>query len=350
MPFAAYGTWENAGNTIRHGSLEDEGKGRGAFLQFAESATVQLKVASSYISEEQAILNVTRELGQYATLEETRDAARETWNQHLSRIVVEGNSEADKATFYSCFFRASLFSRKFYELKRDGTPYYFSPYDGKVHDGYLFTDTGLWDTFRAQFPLNALLYPTMHGRYMQALLDAQKQCGWLPSWSFPNEQGSMIGNHAISLLADAWAKGIRSFDPAQALEAYHHEANNKGPWGPANGRDGYKAYNEAGYVPYPQYREATAKTLEYAYDDFCGYTLAKATGNKQYVELFGQRMFNYKNVFDASTGFMRGKDVNGGWVKNFDPVEWGGPFTEGNGWHWLWSVFHDIKGLKTIGR
>lgn len=347
-PFSEYGTWENAGNTIQYGNPGDEGKGRGAFIQFTEGATVQLKVASSYISEEQATLNLTRELGEQSTLEATRAAAKETWNQHLSRILVEGNSEANKATFYSCFFRASLFSRKFYELTRNGTPYYFSPYDGKVHDGYMFTDTGLWDTFRAQFPLNALLYPTMHGRYMQALLAAQKQCGWLPSWSFPNEQGSMIGNHAISLLADAWAKDIRSFDPVQALEAYHHESSNKGPWGPANGRDGHKEYNEFGYVPYPQYREATAKTLEYAYDDFCGYTLAKATGNTKYMQLFGQKMFNYKNVFDTSTRFMRGKDKNGTWMKNFDPVEWGGPFTEGNAWHWLWSVFHDINGLKNL--
>jgi predicted alpha-1,2-mannosidase len=348
QPFVAHGTWENTGNTIQFGNLGDEGKGRGAFLQFAAGATVQLKVASSYISEEQATLNIKRELGSYPTLEATRAAAKATWNQHLSRIVVEGNSEADKATFYSCFFRASLFSRKFYELNEQGAPYYFSPYDGQVHNGYLFTDTGLWDTFRAQFPLNALLYPTMHGRYMQGLLEAQKQCGWLPSWSFPNEQGSMIGNHAISLLADAWAKGIRSFDPAQALEAYAHESANKGPWGPANGRDGYKEYNETGYVPYPAYREATAKTLEYAYDDFCGYALAKATGNTKYQELFGRRMFNYKNVFDSTTGFMRGKDRTGNWIKNFDPIEWGGPFTEGNAWHWLWSVFHDINGLQSL--
>lgn len=347
-PFTNYGTWENTTGAIHPGNLQGEGKGTGVYLQFKEGATVQVKTASSYISEEQAKLNLSRELGNHKTLEQTKAAAKKIWNEHLSRITVEGGTEEDKATFYSCFFRASLFSRKFYELDKAGKPYYFSPYDGTVHNGYMFTDTGFWDTFRAQFPLNALLHPQMHGRYMQALLDANKQCGWLPSWSFPNEQGSMIGNHAISLLADAWAKGIRTFDPNAALEAYYHEANNKGPWGPANGRDGYKEYNALGYVPYPKYREATAKTLEYAYDDFCAYTLATAVKHEKYKQGFEKKMFNYQHVFDSTTRFMRGKDEKGNWLKDFDPIEWGGPYTEGNAWHYLWSVFHDINGLKKL--
>jgi predicted alpha-1,2-mannosidase len=347
-PFTAYGTWENASGSIQAGKPAGEGKGVGAYLQFKEGAVVQAKTASSYISEEQAMLNLQQELGAHKSLEQTKAAAKKTWNEHLSRILVEGGAEADKATFYSCFFRASLFSRKFYELDKNGHPCYFSPYDGKVHEGYMFTDTGFWDTFRAQFPLNALLYPQMHGRYMQALLDAYKQCGWLPSWSFPNEQGSMIGNHAITLLADAWAKGIHTFDPTTALEAYHHESNNKGPWGPANGRDGYLEYNRLGYVPYPKYREATAKTLEYAYDDFCAYALATATKQDKYRPRFEKKMWNYRNVFDSTTGFMRGKDENGSWLKNFDPIEWGGAYTEGNAWHYLWSVFHDVNSLKKM--
>jgi predicted alpha-1,2-mannosidase len=344
-PFAAYGTWENRNNTIQPNNTEGDGNGIGAYIQFTDGAKVQAKVASSYISEEQAMLNLTRELGGDKNLEDTKRKAGKIWNDHLARILVEGDNEDDKATFYSCFFRASLFSRKFYEVDSAGRAYYFSPYDGKVHYGYMFTDTGFWDTFRAQFPLTALLYPTQHGRYMQALLDAKDQCGWLPSWSFPNEHGSMIGNHAISLLTDAWAKGIRTFDPKRALDAYHHEANNKGPWGPANGRDGFREYNGLGYVPYPKFREATAKTLEYAYDDFCGYNLAKMAGNQHYEKEFGSKMYNYKHVFDASVGFMNGKDSMGKWKANFDPVEWGGPFTEGNAWHYLWSVFHDVNGL-----
>lgn len=345
QPIVNFGTWENKEGKIRPGVHADEGKGVGAYLQFAPGASVQVKVASSYISAAQAALNLKRELGADKSLEVTKAHAAKVWNKHLATVLVEGGTPEDLATFYSCYFRASLFSRKFYEIDAKGRPYYFSPYDGKIHYGYIYTDTGFWDTFRAQFPLNALLYPTMQGRYTAELLEAQKQCGWLPSWSFPNEQGSMIGNHSISLLADAWMKGIHSFDAKQALDAYFHEVNNKGPWGPANGRDGFKFYNTLGYVPYPEVREATAKTLEYAYDDFCAYTLAKATGQTEYARLFASRMYNYKNVFNPSTDFMQGRNAEGAWSENFDPVEWGGPFTEGNAWHWVWSVFHDIHGL-----
>jgi predicted alpha-1,2-mannosidase len=347
-PIKSYGTWENRNNTISADSLSAEGRGKGAYIEFQAGAKVQVKTASSYISMDQAELNLKRELAADKTLEQTKAKAAAVWNKSLGKIVVEGGSQADLETFYSCFFRASLFSRKFYEIGTDGKPYYFSPYDGKVHSGYIYTDTGFWDTFRAQFPLNALIHPEMHGRYVASMIDAYKQCGWLPSWSFPSEAGSMIGNHAISLFTDAWAKGLRTFDPKEALDAYHHEAMNKGPWGPANGRDGVKEYNELGYVPYPKYRESTAKTLEYAYDDYCGYELARLTDNKKYMDIFEKPMYNYKNVYDASTRFMRGKGLDGQWTKNFDPYEWGGPFTEGNAWHYHWSVFQDTKGLINL--
>ncbi|RZL17921.1 MAG: glycoside hydrolase family 92 protein, partial [Pedobacter sp.] len=348
QPIQAYGTWDNKSNNVLPDSLFAEGRGKGAYIEFKAGTKVQVKTASSYISAEQAQLNLDRELGADKTLEQTKAKAAAVWNKSLGRVAVEGGTKEDKETFYSCFFRASLFSRKFYEINKAGKPYYFSPYDGQVHDGYMFTDTGFWDTFRAQFPLNTLMHPEMHGQYMQAMIDAYKQCKWLPSWSFPSEGGSMIGNHAISLLTDAWAKGIRTFDPKEALDAYYHEAMNKGPWGPANGRDGVKEYNELGYVPYPNYRESTAKTLEYAYDDYCGYELARMTGNKKYMEIFEKPMYNYKNVYDPSTRFMRGKGIDGTWTKNFDPIEWGGPFTEGNAWHYHWSVFQDTKGLINL--
>ncbi len=347
-PFATHGTWDNRSGEIVKGSLTEEGRGKGAYVQFKDGETVQARIASSYISPEQAELNLEQELGKHRKLEITKAAAAEAWNKHLGRVLVEGGTEEEKATFYSCFFRASLFSRRFYEYKQSGKPYYFSPYDGRIYEGYMYTDTGFWDTFRAQFPLNSLLHPTMHGRYVSALLDAQEQCGWLPSWSFPGEAGSMIGNHAISLLADAWVKGIRTFDPQKALDAYYHEATNKGPWGPANGRDGWKEYFTLGYVPYPQYREATAKTLEYAYDDFCGYQLAKETGNSFYEGVFAKQMFNYRNLYDPKTRFMRGRHRNGEWVGSFDPFEWGGPYTEGNAWHYHWSVFQDVQGLINL--
>ena len=338
-PFVSYGTWENRKNTIQKNNLSREGEGIGAYVQFAKGSKVQAKVSTSYISPEQAEVTMTRELGKHSSVEVTKQAAADVWNQ-----LVDGGSEEDMKTFYSCMFRANLFSHKFYEEKEDGSPYYYSPYDEKIHDGYMFTDNGFWDTFRSQFPLTNILHPTMQGQYMQALLDAQEQCGWLPSWSFPSETGGMVGNHSISLLTDAWVKGIRTFDPEKALKAYAHEAMNKGPWGGANGRVRWKDYYQLGYIPYPESMGSTAQTLEYCYDDFCAYQLAKMTGNKFYEEVFARQIYNYKNVYDPSVGFMRGRKLDGSWA-DFDAFEWGGPYCEGNAWHYNWSVFHDVQGL-----
>ena len=343
-PFVSYGTWENRKNTIQKNNLSREGEGIGAYVQFAKGSMVQAKVSTSYISPEQAEVTMTRELGKHSSVEVTKQAAADVWNQLLNRVLVDGGSEEDMKTFYSCMFRANLFSHKFYEEKEDGSPYYYSPYDEKIHDGYMFTDNGFWDTFRSQFPLTNILHPTMQGQYMQALLDAQEQCGWLPSWSFPSETGGMVGNHSISLLTDAWVKGIRTFDPEKALKAYAHEAMNKGPWGGANGRVRWKDYYQLGYIPYPESMGSTAQTLEYCYDDFCAYQLAKMTGNKFYEEVFARQIYNYKNVYDPSVGFMRGRKLDGSWA-DFDAFEWGGPYCEGNAWHYNWSVFHDVQGL-----
>jgi predicted alpha-1,2-mannosidase len=347
-PFQAYGTWENKQNTTTAGKLSDEGNGIGAYIQFKKGEKVQARIASSYISPEQAQITWERELGKHKTLEQTKAAGAAVWNQLLNRVLVEGGTEAQKATFYSCLFRANLFSRQFFEYDASGKPYYYSPYDNKVHDGYMYTDNGFWDTFRSQFPLTNILHPTMQGRYMQALLDAQKQCGWLPAWSFPGETGGMLGNHAISLLTDAWVKGIRTFSPDSALKAYAHEAMNKGPWGGANGRAGWKEYWQLGYVPYPESEGSTAQTLEYTYDDFCAWQLAKMTGNTFYQNIFARQLYNYRNVFDSTTGFMRGRKINGEWKPDFDPYVWGGPYTEGNAWHYNWSVFHDVQGFINL--
>lgn len=347
-PFISFGTWENNDNTVQKDNATKEGKGAGAYIQFKKGSVVTAKVASSYISPEIAEVTLNRELSGFKNFNQTKQAAADIWNKLFNRVLVEGGTEEQMATFYSCLFRANLFSRQFFEYDKNNNPVYYSPYDAKVHNGYMYTDNGFWDTFRSQFPLTNILHPTQQGRYMQALLDAQKQCGWFPAWSCPSETGGMLGNHAISLLTDAWVKGIRTFDPKQTLEAYAHEAMNKGPWGGANGRAGWKEYWQLGYVPYPVSEGSTAQTLEYAYDDFCAYQLAKMTGNTFYEKIFARQMYNYKNVYDSTTGFMRGRMLNGEWTPNFDAYEWGGPYCEGNAWHYTWSVFHDVQGYINL--
>lgn len=347
-PFESYGTWTGHEGIISAGNAEVKDDYAGAYIQFKRGSKVQAKIASSYISHEQAELTLKQELSGFKSIEQTRIAAKEAWNKQLGKIQVEGGSEELKATFYSCFFRSMLFPRKFYEHDEEGKPIYYSPYDGKIHKGLMFTDNGFWDTFRAQFPLNAILHPEFHGNYITSLITAYEQSGWLPSWSFPGHSGGMIGNHALPLIADAWAKGFRDYDPKVAMKAMFHEATNKGPGGPANGREGWKDYFIYGYVSYPDYREATAKTLEYCYNDWCAMEFAKMTGQPFYENLFKRQIYNYKNVFDPSVGFMRGRQNDGSWYPNFDATEWGGPFTEGSAWHYLWSVFHDVQGLINL--
>jgi predicted alpha-1,2-mannosidase len=344
-PFASYGTWNKAGNALTSGNSMAEDDYVQAYIQFSKGVTVNVRVASSFISPEQAEQNFQQELSGFSRLEDATNAAAAAWNRQLGKVEVEGGTPEEKATFYSCFFRSMLFPRQFFEYDAAKQPIYYSPYDGNVHKGYMYTDTGFWDTFRAQFPLNILLHPEMHGRYVKSLVDAYEQSNWLPSWAFPGHNDGMVGNHAASLLADAYVKGIRTFDPQKALEAMYHEATNKGPYGPSNGRDGWKEYFALGYVPYPEYREAVAKTLEFCYDDFCAMQIARLSGSPFYEEVFKRQIFNYKNVYDPSTRFMRGRNSKGEWVPGFDPIEWGGAYTEGSAWHYHWSVFHDIQGL-----
>lgn len=346
--FSDYGTWKNDAGEINPLQLIEEGEYAGAYFKFNSDKPVNVKVASSFISHEQAALNLEHELGQSQSLEEIKSMAENAWNKQLGKIEVEGGTEEEIKTFYSSFFRSMLFPRQFFEYNADNNPVYYSPYDYKIHEGFMYTDNGFWDTFRAQFPLNIILHPEMHGKYVQSLLDAYQQSGWLPSWSFPGHSGGMIGNHAFSLLADAYVKGLHTFDAGKALEAMHHDASAKGPRGPSIGRDAAKEYRLLGYVPSPDAGEATSKTLEYAYNDFCAYQMANGENNPEMMKFFGQTMMNYKNVYDKSTGFMRGRQKDGNWTPNFDPTEWGGAYIEGSAWHYHWSVFQDVQGLINL--
>lgn len=321
-----------------------KGRDKGAYLTWPSGTTVEVKVGTSYISLDQARVNLKREIGS-DSFDTTKRKGQKVWNELLGRVDVEGATDEEVRTFYGCLFHANLFSRKFYEINSEGKPLYHSAYDQKVHDGYMYSDNGFWDSFRSQFPLSNILHPTQQGRYMNAMLDAYDQMGWLPSWSFPYEQGGMIGNHAISLFADAWAKGIRTFDPARVMKAYIHEVSGKGPRGQSNGRTGFEDYWERGYVPYPEYDYATAMTLEYAYDDFCGRLFADIVGDTEWKDKLGKAMFNYRNVFSKEVGFMRGRNRAGEWTPDFRPGGWGGPFIEANAWHYNWSVMHDVQGL-----
>lgn len=318
-----------------------------AYVKFnLKNKPLIIKTASSFISLDQAKLNLKREIGENS-FDVVAQRAKMVWNKALRRIQVHGGTDEQEATFYSCLYRTLLFPRKFYEIDNKNEVVHYSPYDGKIHGGYMYTDNGFWDTFRAVHPLFTLVYPEESEKITSAIENAYKEGGWLPEWASPGYRNCMVGNNSISILTDAWIKGIHSFDPKVALEAMIHQANNQGPI-PSEGRNGFREYNELGYVPYPEYSEATAKTLEYAYDDWCIYRFAQAIGEKTIAQKYKQKAFNYKNLFNPKTGFMGSKNAAGKWREPFDATEWGGPFTEGSSWHYTWSVMHDPEGLSHL--
>lgn len=342
--FSAFGTWTPDG--VKEGQAKLADKHVGAYLKFKvkKGKPITCKVASSYISHEQAQLNLDREIGK-ADFDTIKKRAEATWNALMNRIKVEGGSETQQRTFYSAMYRSFLFPHRFHEYDAQNKPIYFSPYNGRVYPGYMYTDTGYWDTFRASHPLYNLLVPDISGEIMQSVISAYEQSGFLPAWSSPGHRDCMIGNHAFSLLADAWIKGVTNFNASVALDAMVHDANTQAPrYCRAIGRDGAEFYQKHGYVP-TSFRESTAKTLEFAYNDFCAAVFAKSIGRNTEAAAFAKNAMNYTNVFDPSVGFVRGRKEDGSWRENFDPTEWGGPFTEGNAWHWTWSVFHDVPGL-----
>ncbi|MFM9985387.1 MAG: GH92 family glycosyl hydrolase [Flavobacteriales bacterium] len=306
---------------------------------------IQLKVASSFISFEQAELNLKTEIGQH-NFDEVHQNARSIWNNTLGKIEVTGGSDEQLQTFYSCLYRTLFFPNKLYELDENQQPIHWSPYNGEVLPGYMFGGTGFWDTFRALYPFLNLVYPEINKEMQQGLVNDYLEGGWLPEWSSPGYADIMIGNNSASVVADAYIKGLRGYDIEKLYEALVHGANNEGPIS-AVGRLGVNYYNKFGYVPYDVgINENAARTLEYAYDDFAIYQLAKALKRPQSeIDLYANRCLNYKKLFDPSTNFMRGKNADGNFQSPFSPYKWGDAFTEGNSWHYSWSVFHDVKGL-----
>lgn len=335
------------GKELSEGVLSQTADHVGAVIGFktAKGEKVHARIASSFISPEQAELNL-KELGN-DNLETLAQKGQQAWNEMLGRIEVEGGSLDQYRMFYSCLYRSLLFPRKFYEIDAAGKVMHYSPTTGEVLPGYYYTDTGVWDTFRCLFPLLNLMYPSVNKEIQEGYLNAYRESGFYPEWASPGHRGCMVGNNTASVLADAYLKGIRVEDSETLWKGLMAAVNGVHPTVNSSGREGYNYYNELGYVPYDvKINENAARTLEYAYDDWCLYQLAKELKRpKKEINLFAKRAMNYKNLFDPETKLMRGKNKDGQFMKPFSPLKWGDAFTEGNSWHYTWSVFHDPQGL-----
>ncbi len=338
--------------SVKDGQLisanEQKGNYVGAIITFKTSQRgekIQARVASSFISSAQAMQNL-KELGQ-ADMDQLKLQGRQRWNEVLGKIEVEDESIDHLRTFYSCLYRSVLFPRAFYEKDAAGEIVHYSPYNGTVQKGYMFTDTGFWDTFRCLFPLLNLMYPSENVKIQEGLVNTYKESGFLPEWASPGHRGCMVGNNSASVVADAYLSGLRGYDMETLWQAVVHGTQAVHPQVNSTGRLGYEYYNKLGYVPYDvKINESVARTLEYAYDDWCIYQLGKALGKSaKELKPFAKRAMNYQKVFDKETNLMRGRLKNGKFMSPFNPLKWGDAFTEGNAWHYTWSVFHDPQGL-----
>jgi predicted alpha-1,2-mannosidase len=309
---------------------------------------VHLKIASSFISFEHAELNYANEI-KFQSFQQLIKQAKQVWHTELSKIKVEGGTDEQLKTFYSCLYRVLLFPRKFYEINSAKQIVHYSPYNGKIEKGYMYTDNGFWDTFRAVFPFFTLMYPNENAKMMEGLVNTYKESGWLPEWASPGHRDCMIGSNSASLIADSYLKGIRGFDINTLYEALVKNSEQEGPLSSV-GRKGVHLYNQLGYVPYDAgINESVARSLEYGYADFCIAQLAKALHKPvDEVKQFELRSQNYIKLFDTSHLLMRGKNKDGKFQSPFNPFKWGDAFTEGNSWHYTWSVFHDVNGLKKL--
>ena len=341
-------TWLNG--ELNDKELIAEGFHAGAAIGFStsEDEIIHARVASSFISPEQAELNLENETGG-RSFDEIKEQGRKVWNRELGRIKIEDDNIDNIRTFYSCLYRLLLFPRKFYEIDAQGEIIHYSPYNGEVLPGYMFTDNGFWDTFRAVFPFFTLMYPDLNSKIMQGLVNTYKESGWLPEWASPGHRDCMIGSNSASIIADSYLKGIRGYDIETLYEAMIKNTEGHGPVNSV-GRYGAGYYNKLGYIPYDSdIRENTARTLEYAYADFCIWKLGEELGKPgRETEIFRKRSLNYTNVFDNDRKLMRGRNADGSFQSPFSPYKWGDAFTEGNSWHYTWSVFHDIDSLAAM--
>ena len=322
----------------------------GALVGFrtARGQQVHLKVASSFISLDQAYVNL-KELGN-RSFDQVKQAGRDRWNEVLGRFKIEDDNIDNIRTFYSCLYRSVLFPRNISEVDAEGKRVHYSPHTGEICPGYMFTDTGVWDTFRCLFPFVNLLFPEEAAKMQEGYVNHYLESGLLPEWASPGHRGCMVGNNTASVVADAYLSGVRGYDIDALWKAVVAGANSEHPTVKSSGRWGFDHYNRLGYVPCDiGINESAARTLEYAYDDWCIWQLGLALGkSEEELAQYKANALNYRNLYDAEFGLMNGRQENGDFRRPFSPLKWGGDFTEGNSLHYTWSVFHDIEGLMAL--
>lgn len=324
------------------------GEGKDACIHIAlKNRVTEARLGISYISEKTALLAIERECGDLS-FERLQKRAEDSWEEKLRRIEIESDSEEEMRTFYSCMYRVFLFPRKAYEYDECGKVVHYAPCDGKVYPGVRYTDNGFWDTFRTVYPLYTLIARDEFADMLNGYVNDYKEGGWLPRWISIGEVGCMPSTLIDAVIAEASSNGIGERETLNtALDGMIHHANNEAP-DKRYGRNGVKSYLKYGYVPRDEEKESVNLTLDDAYGDWCIATVAKSLGRDDIVPEYLSRSKNYRNIFDPSSKFMRGRDKEGKMSEFFDPCSWGGEYTEGSAWQNSFGVYHDIEGLAEL--
>lgn len=336
--------------SIRRFEKQKGHRGERAVLHFSLPADgrLEMKVAVSSVSVEGARRNLAAELPQW-NFESTAQAADAEWDRMLSRIEVSGTPRQLK-NFYTGFYHALIQPNNIADV--DGT---YRDTRGNIAkaegNGEMFSTLSIWDTYRAAHPFYTLFVPEKVDPFVRSMIAQGESQGYLPIWAlWGKETHTMIGNHAVSVIAEAYRKGFRGFDAERAYAIVRKTLTESHPE-----KTNWEIYNRYGYYPYDSIKlESVSQTLEMTYDDYAAADFARRLGKQQDARFFARRADNYKNLFDRSTGFMRPKDSKGRWRTPFHPDAVGhaesgaGDYTEGNAWQYTWHVQHDIPGLIAL--
>lgn len=315
------------------------GKNIKSYFSFdlGEEKTVRLRIGISGVSTENAKQNLEQEISHW-DFNRLKQQAENAWNSELGKIAIKGGTHDQQVAFYTALYHTMIAPNVYTDVNGD-----YRGTDLKVHKAEGFTNYSvfsLWDTHRAQHPLQTIINKQRTTDWINTFLAQYKAGGMLPVWELSgNETYCMIGYHAIPVITDAWKKGIQGFDKDLALKAMTDYAESN--------RFGLPAYMKQGYVSNEDDHESTSKTVEYAYDDWCISEFADQIGSSEISEKYRKRSLNYRNLFDPRVKHIRGK-VQGFWYSPFDATEVNNFFTEGNSWHYSFTAQQDIDGLKKI--
>lgn len=302
------------------------------------SSQTEMQLATSFISPSQALINLPQE-----DFDSCKTSAQADWENLLHRFDIIETGEADRTFFDHCLYRLFFFPQTFYEVDESGQAIHMDLATGTVKPGVLFSNNGFWDTFRTTFPLFALIIPEHYQRFLEGFLNSYRDTGFLPKWLAPDERGMMPGTLLDGIIADSACKDMAPDLEGELFQAMLETASKADPLG-INGRHGLAQYQELGYLS-TDHHESVSHTLDYAYSDFCIASCAKKLENIEIAETYKAASQNYRQLFDAETGYMRARDNQGNFHPDFSPYSWGRDYAECSAIQATLGVLHDIPGL-----